>query len=229
MKTLIFTAIAAATLGLASTTVAAYETGDLVVRGGFTQVAPQGDSGKIYTGYDNLGTTALEVGVDNDTQLGLNLVYFYTPRVAVELLAATPFSHDMNVENNNLAPTVSDGSLGESKQLPPTLSVLYYFGATDAALQPYAGLGVNYTVFFDESFTAEREDEGFSDLKLDNSFGLAVQAGFDYQLDKHWMINGSVRYIDIDTTANFKLGGENSHVDVDIDPIVSSLMVGYRF
>ncbi|MFT6916391.1 MAG: outer membrane protein [Motiliproteus sp.] len=222
MKTLIFTAIAGAALGLASTTVAAFETGDIVVRGGLTNVAPQDDSGKVHVG----GTaTPYEVSVDNDTQLGLNLVYFYTPRVAVELLAATPFSHDMALENAGAL----NGPLGESKQLPPTLSVLYYFGATDAALQPYAGVGVNYTAFFDEKFTAESEANGFSDLELDNSFGLAVQAGFDYQLDKHWMINGSVRYIDIDTTANFKTGGTSSHVDVDIDPIVSSLMVGYRF
>tara|TARA_R110002167_G_scaffold42226_5_gene128400 strand:- start:410 stop:1123 length:714 start_codon:yes stop_codon:yes gene_type:complete len=227
MKALICTTVAGAVLGLASSSVLAYEAGDLVVRGGLTNVAPKGDSDKVYTDFGGLGSTALEVGVGNDTQLGLNLVYFYSPHLAVELLAATPFSHDLDLEKDNLG--LGNGSLGETKQLPPTLSVLYFFGSTDAVFQPYAGVGLNYTVFFEDNFTADREAQGFSDLKLDNSFGLAVQAGFDYQIDKHWLINGSVRYIDIATTANFKLGGKNSRVDVDINPIVSSLMIGYKF
>lgn len=218
----------ATALTLLSSTAFAYEAGDWVIRGGLTNVAPQEESGKVYTDFGGLGTTGLEVGVNNDTQLGLNLVYFYSPRWAVELLAATPFSHDLTLENDT-APLLGNGALADAKQLPPTLSLLYYFNDPDAAFQPYAGVGINYTVFFEEGFTDSRETQGFSDLNLEDSWGLAAQLGFDYALNDHWLINGSVRYLDIDTTATFKLGGADSHVDVEVDPIVSSLMIGYRF
>ena len=106
------------------------------MRGGLTNVAPKEDSGKVYTDFGSLGTTALEVGAGNDTQLGLNLVYFYNSHLAVELLAATPFSHDLDLEKDNLS--LGKGALGKTKQLPPTLSVLHFFGAADAVFQPYA-------------------------------------------------------------------------------------------
>jgi len=228
MKTLISCVVASAALGLVSAPVSAYEAGDIVIRGGLTQVAPNEESGGVYTDFGGLGSTALKVGVESNTQLGLNLVYFVSPHLAVELLAATPFKHDLTLENDQ-APLLGNGALGETKQLPPTLSVLYYFNGAAAAFRPYAGVGLNYTLFFEDNFTTHREGQGFSDLQLDNSFGLAAQVGFDYQLDQHWLVNASVRYIDIDTTANFKLGGERSYVDVAVDPIVSSLMIGYKF
>lgn len=212
---------------VASPVAQAYEGGDILVRAGITKVDPNDSSGKVYTDYSGLGTTDLEVSVDSDTQLGLNFVYFYNQHWAVEVLAATPFNHDVNLENDNLA--LGNGPLGDVSQLPPTISALYFFNGSNESFQPYAGVGINYTTFFDESFTSARKAQGFSDLKLDDSWGLAAQLGFDYQLSEHWLVNASVRYIDISTTAKFKLGGESSSVDVDIDPIVTSLMVGYKF
>ncbi|MEH6648562.1 MAG: OmpW family outer membrane protein [Motiliproteus sp.] len=200
----------------------AYEAGDILVRAGITNVAPNDSSGKVYV---DGSATPYEVSVDSDTQLGLNLVYFYNQNWAVEVLAATPFSHGINLQNAGVA----DGPLAEVSHLPPTISALYFFNGGNNSFQPYAGVGINYTAFFDEEFTADRTAAGFSDLKLDDSWGLAAQLGFDYQLNERWLINASVRYIDISTTANFKVGGADSSVDVDIDPFVTSLMVGYKF
>ncbi|WP_207061853.1 OmpW family protein [Motiliproteus sp. SC1-56] len=218
----------AATLSALPVATYAYEAGDWVVRAGATHVAPNDDSGKVFTDFGALGKTGLEVSVEDDTQLGLNLVYFVRPHWAVELLAATPFNHDVNLEKDT-APLLGNGALGDVKHLPPTLSALYYFNDSSARFQPYVGVGINYTTFFEEEFDASRKAQGFSDLELEDSWGLAAQVGFDYQLNERWSVNGSVRYLDIDTTAEFKLGGEASKVDVDIDPFVSSLMLGYRF
>lgn len=121
------------------------------------------------------------------------------------------------------------GKLGNTKHLPPTLSANYYINDTGLAFQPYVGVGLNYTIFFDESFTDSNADAGFSKLKLDNSFGLSAQLGTDYIIDENWLVNGSVRWIDIDTQANFELNGSVSKVDVNIDPLVYTLSIGYRF
>ena len=52
----------------------------------------------------------------------------------------------------------------------------------------------------------------------------------DYQIDKEWHVNASVRYIDINTEASFTVGGAEGNVnDIDIDPWVYTLSVGYTF
>lgn len=196
----------------------AYEAGDMVFRAGVTHVETDG-KGDVFSGGAD---TTLDAGVNDDTQLGLNFVYFYTPKWAVEVLAATPFEHDIKLSNGT--------KFADAKQLPPTVSVLYYFNNSQSAFQPYAGVGVNYTTFFEEKLTDDAKSSlNANSLKLDDSWGLAAQVGFDYQLNERWMVNASVRYIDIDTTAHFDLGSTDSKVDVDIDPWVSSLMIGYRF
>jgi outer membrane protein len=57
---------------------------------------------------------------------------------------------------------------------------------------------VNYTVFFNES--AANTPGGnpavrISSLNVDNAWAPAVQAGFDYMIDKHWGINFDVKYL----------------------------------
>ena len=221
MKKSILTLALTAGLAAVSGVAAAYDAGDLVLRAGYTNVAPNDDSGAVLVDGADSGLT---VGVDDNAQLGLNIVYFYDNNWAIEVLAATPFSHDIIVHTPD-----GNAKLAETKHLPPTVSALYFFNEKDAAFQPYAGVGVNYTVFFDEDFTSTFKDAGFSDLDLDSSFGLAAQVGFDYKLNDNWMVNASVRYIDIDTTANFSAGAAKGKVDVDINPTVVSLMVGYKF
>ncbi len=203
-----------------------YDKGDIVLRAGLTTAAPSEDSGNVIV--DDLGgDTGMSVSVDNDTQLGLNLMYMLNPRWAIELLAATPFSHTIDLENSALG--LGDGELADVTHLPPTLSTLFFFANSESKIQPYAGLGLNYTIFFDESFSSSRETQGFNDLELDSSLGLSVQAGFDFMLNDNWMLNGSIRYISISTTANFNVGASAASVDVDIDPWVYTLSTGYKF
>lgn len=221
-RTLICAALVAA---FSAPAAMANQAGDFVVRFGATTVAPNDDSGKVVV--DALGTTGMEVSVDNNTQLGLNFAYFFTPNWAVEVLAATPFSHDINLQMSELG--LGDGKLAETKHLPPTISALYYFNSPESKFQPYVGAGINYTIFFDDNFTDAREDQTFQSLELDDSFGLSAQLGIDYKLENNWLVNASIRYIDIDTEADFEVAGSKASVDVDIDPWVYTLSVGYRF
>ena len=88
---------------------------------------------------------------------------------------------------------------------------------------------MNYTTFFSEDLTSEREQQGFSGLSLDDSWGLALEAGVDYQLSERLLVNASVWHVDIDTEANFRLSGAPGKVKVDIDPWVYMLALGYKF
>ncbi|SET69348.1 OmpW/AlkL family protein [Thalassotalea agarivorans] len=211
---------------LFSTPLLANQAGDIYLRGGITNVSPNSDQSAIFLA-DTDSTMSLSVG--DDTQLGLNFVYFFTAEIALEVLAATPFTHDITLHDPQAVLGADGIKLAEVTHLPPTLSALYYFN-TEGRFQPYVGVGVNYTIFFDESFTQAPKDLGLSNLSLDGSFGIAGQIGADYHIDDSWHVNASIRYINIETDASFDVAGDAiGSSSVDINPVVYSLMVGYTF
>ena len=183
---------------------------DWLVRFGAATVSPNDSS----TGLSGVGATAT-VGVDSDTQPFVNVSYMLRDNIALELLAATPFTHDIQ----GTGALAGLGKVGETKQLPPTFSVQYHFNHQQS-MRPYVGAGINYTTFFSEKATS-----GISSLSLEDSWGLAVQAGIDIDMTKDWFFNADIRYINIETTATTDLGT----TDVTINPTVISVGVGTRF
>jgi outer membrane protein len=212
--------------------VQAHEAGDVLVRFGAANVSPNDDSSTVTLNgapAGALGGSAAEVGVEDDTQLGLTIAYMLTKNVGIELLAATPFRHDIygNTALKNSA--VAIDKVGSTKHLPPTLSVQYYFD-TGSALTPYVGVGLNYTTFFSEDTSSEFDGAvGHSSMDLDDSWGLAGQLGVDYTINDNWMVNAAVWYIDIDTDATIDTPLGKVEADVQIDPLVYMMGVGYKF
>jgi len=206
----------------------AYQAGDVILRAGAITVDPHEKSGDI--DHAVLGKVdGSKATLDSDTQLGLNFAYMVTNNIGVELLAATPFSHDVGVKGMPGAYAGLNGKLGSLKHLPPTLSLVYYPMDTKSAFQPYVGAGINYTWFFDDKLSSEAESKGFSGLDMKDSWGLAGQVGMDYMLTDNIMLNAQVRYIDIDTTGTTHLAGDKVKVDVDVDPWVYMVGLGYKF
>jgi outer membrane protein len=206
----------------------AYEAGDFIVRAGVAHVEPNEDSGEVKL--DGTKVSGTKATVDGENQLGLTFGYMLTPHIGIELLAATPFSHTVSVKG--LGPGL-DGKLADVKQLPPTLSLQYYPMEAASKFQPYVGVGINYTTFFDTDLTGTRKDQGFSNLKLQDSVGFAGQVGMDYMITDNILVNASVWYVDIDTKATVDgpsaLSVGKTKVDVDIDPWVYMVGVGYKF
>ncbi|PYC21936.1 outer membrane protein OmpW [Aquipseudomonas alcaligenes] len=226
-KTLLATSLIA--LALATPLAQAHKAGDIIVRAGAATVDPHEDSSDIWVGALGTDVAGTKATLDSDTQLGLNFAYMVTDHVGIELLAATPFSHNVGVKGMPGPFAGLNGKLGELKHLPPTLSVVYYPLDAGSAFQPYVGAGINYTWFFDTELTGEAEDKGFSGLDLDDSWGLAAQVGMDYMLTDNVMLNAQVRYIDIDTQGSTSFGGREVEVDVDVDPFVYMVGLGYKF
>lgn len=191
----------------------AHEAGDVIVRVGTATVRPTAGSDNVL----GLGS----FNINNNTQMGLTFGYMFTDNIGVELLAATPFQHKIGLK--------STGTIAEVKQLPPSLMAQYYFGDKRDKLRPYLGLGINYTTFFDTKFNQTGQDAGLSDLSVKDSWGVATQAGLDYNLNDNWLINMSVWWMDIDTEVKFKAGGEQQNINTRIDPWVFMFGVGYRF
>lgn len=218
-------------LAIAAPAVQAHQAGDIIVRAGAVTVQTKENTSNV-TG-DRGALTGVNLGgkatVNNDTQLGLNFAYMVTDHWGVELLAATPFSHDANLKGVSVGGTSLDGKLGSFKHLPPTLSAVYYPMDSGSAFQPYVGAGINYTWFFDESVSSSAKSLGFQNMSIKNSWGWAAQVGADYMLTDKIMLNGQIRYIDIDTTAYAAHAAGRVKVDVDVKPWVYMVGLGYKF
>ncbi|HDR1501720.1 TPA: outer membrane beta-barrel protein [Pasteurella multocida] len=184
----------------------AHQAGSVIVRGGPILVVPNAS-----TNHDGF-----RFDVNSNAQLGLTATYMATDNLGVELLAATPFSHEITLGNT---------LVGKTKHLPPSLYAQYYFLDKDAKARPYVGAGVNYTTFFSEKAVLN----GVTDLKLKDSWGPVFNAGVDIQVADNLFLNTAIWYAKIKSKATFKVGGEEHKVNVKLDPTVFFVGLGYRF
>lgn len=218
---------------LAAPLAQAYETGDFIIRAGVVTVDPQSSSNEV-----KLGGTALpgwQVDVSSDTQLGLTATYMLSPELGVGILGATPFKHDIKGDGAALS---GAGKLAETKHLPPSITVQYFPLAGTSQWQPYVGAGLNYTNFFEEKTTptlTAAVGANTTTIELDDSFGVALEAGIDYRISDRIGVNAAIWWADIDTTATidaFDASGNRvgtAEVDVDIDPFVYMVGLSYHF
>lgn len=164
----------------------------------------------------NGGSTTPDLGlsVSNKTIPELDISYFFTPNIAAELILTYPQKHDIRSNGANI---------GSVKQLPPTLLAQYHF-TNFGAFKPYVGAGINYTRF--SSVKWDDSVAGLNPSIKKNSWGGALQIGFDYALDKNWSINFDVKKVYMKTDVS--LGGQKIG-DLKIDPVLVGVGVGYRF
>jgi outer membrane protein len=208
-------------LSFVSTNVLA-DAGDWIVRGRIINVSPNDDS------EDALGAGSnTPVGVDAATTLEVDFTYMLKSNLGLELILATT-KHDITGEGNLSAL----GKIAETGVLPPTLTLQYHF-SPGANIRPYAGAGLNYTLFYDESTTDSLTGglgAATTGLELDSSFGLAAQLGLDVDISGGWFFNADVKYIQIETEATVTADGATaSTIDVDINPWVFGIGVGKAF
>ena len=188
-------AVAAACFALPA---AAQSAGDWTLAIGAHQVAPKSDNGSLAG-----GTMDLDIG--SSVRPTIAFEYFIADGLGLEVLAAAPFNHDIDIDGL--------GQVGSTKHLPPTVSLQYHFNR-EGTVRPLLGVGVNYTTFFSEDTRGELAG---ADLELGDSWGLAAHAGIDFDVGERGAIRLDVRWMDIESDVKVdgvKLGTAN------IDPLV---------
>jgi outer membrane protein len=244
-------ALAAGLLAMAPI-VQAYEAGDFMVRIGPAHVAPDDSSsdlafaGKGPLAGQDLALPGTGVAVDSNNQLGITATYMVTSHIGIGVLGATPFKHNISGADG----LEGFGKLAETKHLPPTLTLQYFPMDSASRLQPYAGVGVNYTTFFEEKTTGTLNTvidsvaqanfgtpagtvDG-SKLDLDDSVGVALELGVDYMLSENVGLNAAIWWVDLETNATITaLAGDvevgEITTEVEIDPMVYMAGFIYRF
>lgn len=208
-RTRFFLLCSTAVLAAAGAHAANPQAGDFVLRARAIHISPDESSNRL----SPVGGKA-EVG--NSTVPELDLSYFFTPNLAVEVIAATS-KHDASGKN---IPGLGTIDAGSTWVLPPTVTLQYHF--TDFAdFKPYVGAGVNYTMFYNEKAGAA------GSMKIDDALGLALQAGVDVPLDDRWSWNLDVKKLFVKADASWSGGAIRS--DMRLDPWIIGTGIGYRF
>jgi outer membrane protein len=158
----------------------------------------------------NKDSTGLGLSVNNKTMPELDISYFLSPNVAVELILTVPQKHELSSFGRQI---------GTLKHLPPTLLAQYHFTG-NSGFKPYVGAGINYTRFSSVDVLG-----GVADIDR-NSFGAALQVGVDIPLSGNMYLNFDVKkvYLGTDVTVAGVDAGS-----FKVNPLLVGVGLGWRF
>lgn len=185
--------------------------GDIVLNVRVTDVAPTGSDPVTTLGG---ASTGLRAKASYDVMPTLGVTYLLTDHMALDLTLGTT-NHTIRAKGPGV-----DLKVKETWVLPPVVTLQYHF-APQARVSPYVGAGVNYMLFHSGS-----DKNGF-DLKIDDGFGAALQAGVDVATHDRWMVNLDAKKVFFETDAVDS--GNGLKTKVTLNPWVLSAGVGYRF
>jgi len=208
----------AALIGAGTAASAGDYNGDFMIKAGVSGVLPNSEfDGLSIVGGPTIPGDIAEV--DDSWVPSLTLTYFVNKNIGVELFCC--FAQHGIEGKGALA---GFGYLGETTIFPPILSLQYHFDGI-RGIKPYVGAGVQFIHFFDEG------SEIGGNLEIDSAFGFSVQGGVDVELGSGWYAGADVRYTWLDTEATFTNvpGLGRLETDLDLDPLIVSAHVGYRF
>lgn len=194
------------------------------VKVGVNKITPQVKSDNM-TAPSQPGT---KVDVGSNTQPIFSIAYAYNPNISVELVLGTPYKHDLTGDGA----IAGVGKAGTVKSMPPTIFGQYHLLEQDAKFRPYVGLGLTYAYFYDETGSAALTaltNTGSSTpttFSVDSAWGLSPQIGLNYNIDQHWFADLAVVKTFIKTRAHYSTG---QTIDLRLDPLATSLSVGYHF
>ncbi|HEX4847377.1 MAG TPA: OmpW family outer membrane protein [Novosphingobium sp.] len=222
-RTLAALAAAASALALAAPAQAGSSEGKIQIKAFATGVLPNGEITEVRTNLVGAPATSDSQASDSVVPT-LAVEYFLAPNVSVETICCvTP--HDVTGKGGLAgASLVNDAII-----LPATVTLKYHFDL--GAVKPYIGAGPTRFFIFSEGVGADAALLGATRVDLSDSFGVALQAGFDMPLnDKGLGFSVDAKRYFVGTTASFFAGNTLAlQTQHKLDPWVVSGGLSYRF
>ncbi|MGH7156179.1 MAG: OmpW/AlkL family protein [Acetobacteraceae bacterium] len=156
--------------------------------------------------------------VDNSVTATIDLAYFVTPNIAIDLYAGIPPKTAFKAAGSIGA----IGTVATTRYGPAVLSLEYHFRGL-GRWEPYVGAGVTYTAFFNTQGAA------LSNATLSNAWGGAIKAGVRYFINPAWALHFYVQQVFVSTRLSAQLGPLPVSAKVTLDPTVIGAGFSYRF
>lgn len=118
---------------------------------------------------------------------------------------------------------LGNGAQGNFDRMPVNLLANYYplGGIDNAPVQPFLGVGVNYTRF------SSVHVDGDDSMSVDSDYGFVGQVGVDLHVVDGLYATGYARYTDVN--ADFDSASNTADDKVRLDPLTVGAGVTYRF
>lgn len=245
MKTVIAIAISSA---LMSASAYAHKEGDTIIKGGWANI----DANAQYSAYEAEADNGFNDNMSNKGNgFFISATHMVSDNVGLELAYHYGLKADSYYINENVNSWFKNKNTADMsiKGAPITLTANYYFGNGNSKFRPYIGAGLAYTYFSNENYGSSYEtteivsgitDSGVDDIsnaKMDPAIGLAAKIGADYYLTDNFLISASVTYVTSKTTFShdykyfdgMETVKRTSSSDIDVNPIIATVGIGYRF
>ncbi|MDT0500424.1 MULTISPECIES: OmpW family outer membrane protein [unclassified Halomonas] len=197
-KTTMTLAVAASTV-FASQAAMAYQAGDVYVRGSFEKAEVTTDN------------------ISDENAFYLSGGYLFHDKMGVELGVGESVEHDFF--------GLAGNDLGTMERMPVNLLVNYYplGGIEEARVQPFVGLGVNYTRY------SSIDEAAPYDIDIDDDYGVVGQVGVDLTLTSNLSATGYARWADVDAEIDWDTGANSGSGTTKLDPVTIGAGLTYRF
>ena len=170
---------------------------------------------------NEIGGGSATFGISGGTGFGVDLEYLLTPAIGLEAaLMLGDYEADFRLDT-------PAGPLHDSEDISTdviSLGANYHF-TPDRRADLFVGIMVAMSTFDGVVFLTEqglREKRPFDD---DVGAGAKLGVALPFGADTRWSFNAQVRYLVIIMEAESASGGR----DLDVDPFIPSLGIGYRF
>jgi outer membrane protein len=202
----------------------AQSAGSWLVRLGATQIKPDVTSGDL----SRPSTPGSKLDIGSNTQPTGGVTYMLSDRFAIDLPLTAGFEHDVFAAGS----LAGAGKVADVKALPVTVLLQWRFGAADATLRPYVGLGPTYAYFHDARSTAALTailggtPARPAELDMKSKLTVTAQLGLSWTFMPRWALDVAVMKTPLKTTATLSTG---QTVDARLDPTSAHIGVAYRF
>ena len=200
---------------------------------GIMQVQPQSSTSDFSGAFTPSG---ISLEVLNKSTAFFSYTRELDERWNVELSLGVPPTHDIALKVNNPTLTGSvqalNGQIGaQVRQVAATVFVNYKFLDASNALRPFVGAGINYTRFDKtrSNVAGNALNGGATSISLEDSVGLALQAGLVWRLDSQWSVSAALATAQVQSKITTHTLGITRNADIKFRPQVFVVAAGYSF
>lgn len=167
----------------------------------------------------------VETKADDNFVPTVAIEYFFTPNVSVETICCVT-QHDVD----GTGALAGARLVSNAKIIPATFTAKYHVNA--GGIKPYVGAGPTYFIFFDEKAGSTAQALGATRAKVDNAFGLALQAGVDIPINSSGLgisLDAKRYFLSVDASWRDSNGSKVLETKHNLDPWVLSAGLAMRF
>jgi outer membrane protein len=183
--------------------------------------------------YGSFTPSGINLRVDD-----VNTPYFaylrrLSPAWELELaLGIPPTTHTRGAGPATLGSVPFNGQdVDTAKWFSPTVLIEYKFFDEHNAFRPYAGVGINFTHFYERNSTAagDAANGGPTSVSLSNSLGPAATAGLSYKFTRNINAIASYSIARVDSDFRSTTAGVVRSTSIHFNPRTFVVAVGYSF